>query len=81
MKLVVADLDYVLAFEHVPQLVFVLMDVEWSIEGISLFEHRERSASGIGSGSDHEVSVAESEALSAICFDFVTASLSHRGQL
>jgi hypothetical protein len=44
MELIVAHLDYVLPFEHVPQFVFVLMNVKRRVERVDFFNDGERSA-------------------------------------
>jgi hypothetical protein len=70
MELIVAHLDYVLTFEHVPQFVFVLMNVKRRVERIDFFNDGERSAGRICGGPDYELGIAESEAFTATCIKF-----------
>jgi hypothetical protein len=81
LKLVVAHLDDVFSLEDVPQLVLVLMNMEWGVKGIDLFNDGERPSGRIGGSSDDKFGIAELDAFSAICFDFVAVSLSHRAQM
>lgn len=76
VKLIVAHLDYVLPFEHVPQLVLVLMDVERRVEWVDLLDDGKQAASRVGGGLDDELCTAESEALTAVSVDLETRACS-----
>jgi hypothetical protein len=47
-----ADLEHVLSFEHVEQLVLVLVNVERRVDGFVLLKDRERSTGRVGGGFD-----------------------------
>ena len=65
-ELLIADLEDVLAFEHVEQLVLVLVNVQRRVYGFVLLEDRECSAGGVGGSLDHDFHVAEAQAFSAV---------------
>jgi len=50
MKLILANLNNVLAFKHVPKLVFVRVNVKRRVERVYFFDDGESSASRIGRG-------------------------------
>ena len=77
MELVVANLDYVLSFEHVPQFVFVLVNVEGSVERRDFFYDAKGTASSRARGSNDELGIAEPQTFTAICSGLVAAGLSH----
>jgi hypothetical protein len=77
MELVVANLDYVLSFEHVPQFVFVLVNVEGSVERGDFFYDAKGTASSRARGSNDELGIAEPQTFAAVCSDLVAAGLSH----
>jgi hypothetical protein len=70
-------LDYVLSFEHEPQFVFVLVNVEGSVERRDFFYDAKGTASTRARGSNDELGIAEPQTFTAICSDLVAAGLSH----
>jgi hypothetical protein len=70
-ELLVADLEDVLTFEHVEQLVLVLVNVERRVDGFVLLEDRECSTRGVGGRFDDDLDFAEAQALSAFGFKLV----------
>jgi hypothetical protein len=77
MELIVAHLDYVLPFEHVPQFVFVLMNVKRRVERVDFFNDGERSAGRIRGGPDYELGIAESEAFTPTRIEFEARNPCH----
>jgi hypothetical protein len=77
MKLVIANLNNVLSFEHVPQFVFILMDVKRGVERVNFFDDGDRSASRIGRRLYDEICVAESEAFTAVCIELEAGDPCH----
>jgi len=77
MKLILANLNNVLAFKHVPKLVFVRVNVKRRVERVYFFDDGESPASRIGRGPDDEVRTAESEAFTALCTDLEAANVFH----
>jgi hypothetical protein len=71
LELLVADLEDVLPFEHVEQLVLVLVNVERRVDGFVLLEDRECSAGGVGGGLDDDLHLAEPQAFSAFGLEHV----------
>jgi hypothetical protein len=79
IKLILANLNNVLAFEHEPELVFVRVNVKGRVERVDFFDDSKRSVSRIGRGPDDELCTAESEAFTALCTTFEAANLFHSG--
>ena len=64
VELLFADLEHVLAFEHVEQLILVLVNVKRRVERRDLFDDAERTACRIRGGLDDYLRIAEPKALS-----------------
>jgi hypothetical protein len=77
MELVVTDPNHMFSLEHVPQFIFVLMNMQRRVEWVGLFDDRERSAGRVGGGLDYELCTAEAETFTAFSIEFETARLSH----
>src|SRR3990170_3756880 len=77
MKLILANLNDVLAFKHEPKFVFVRVNVKRRVERIDFFDDGESAASRIGRDPDEEVRTAESEVFTALCTDLEAANVFH----
>jgi hypothetical protein len=79
LEVLVADSEDVLPFEHVEQLVLVLVNVERGVDGFVLLEDRECSARGVGGSFDDDLHIAEPQALSAFGLELVRRGTSPQG--
>jgi hypothetical protein len=71
LECLLADLEDVLAFEHVEHLVLVLVNVERRVDGFVLLEDRERPAGCVGGGFDHDLDLSALQAFAALGCELV----------
>ena len=79
VKLVIANLNDMLAFEHVPEFVLILVNVKRRVEGVYLLNNPKNSSGRIGRRPDDELCSAERDAFTGIRVDFEAASGIHVG--
>jgi hypothetical protein len=66
-ELPLADLEDVLALQHVEELVLVLVHVQRRVDRLVLLEQRERTGGGLGRGFEQDFDLAEGQALTLLC--------------
>ncbi len=71
LELLVSDLEHVVSFEHVEQLVLVLVDMERRVEWLDLLDDGECAVSRVSRRLYDELGVAELEALAGITVEYV----------
>jgi hypothetical protein len=79
MKLLFADMDDVLAIEHIEQLVFTFVNVQRCVDhGRYFLEEGEGAAGRLGRGPDENRGVSEDEPLAGIGVECVGRQPLHR---
>ena len=79
--LLFADLENVLALEHVEELVLVLVEVKRRVDGLPLLEDRVGAAGRVAGDLDQDLDLAEPQPLTAARFELERRSVSHAASM